>query len=234
MFRLDERPAFRDKSYERLHKEDHHMKLQRIFSAMTLALAVSLPIAAQATSLSASDLLAEETSGVLHTKPKWNKDLEAGDYAFAATHDKHPSSYFDIWKFTLAEDSNVSISLTDIEVPLNGALPAAFSGDKHSNPEQYCSEYGMLLDSKYLTFSLFDKGGNLLGAAGEDGTLTALNLLAGEWYTLTVSAKVGGIFGSAYHGSMEVQPVPLGDTLPLFGSALLVLAIRACRKVVAV
>jgi hypothetical protein len=94
----------------------------------------------------------------------------------------------------------------------------------------------MLLDSKYLTFSLFDKSGNLLGAAGEDGMLTALNLLAGEWYTLTVSAKVGGVFGSAYHGSMEVQEVqavPLSDTLPLFGSALLVLAIRARKKAAA-
>jgi hypothetical protein len=134
----------------------------------------------------------------------------------------------DEWKFTLATNANVSINLFDMEVPLSGANQLlSFGGNTntshHGSPSQNTS---YLLDNQYLTFSLFDQDGKLLSTAGEDGTLSASNLVAGQWYTMAVGAKVNGAFGSAYYGNVSVAPVPLGDSLPLFGSALALLALR--------
>jgi hypothetical protein len=221
------------------------MKSHNIVSALVLTAAAMLPFAASANNVSISnDLDFGDSAGVLHSKAKLNRNLQEGDYGFASTHGTRTSSFLDEWKFTLAQDSDVTINLFDLEVPLGHStpresyIPAQQKGGKYYSQNthgwQQRSNSGKLLDNKYLTFSLFDHNGTLLGTAGEGGSLTALDLLAGEWYTLTVSAKVNGIFGSAYYGNLDinnVSEVPLGDSLPLFGSALLVLAIRGRKKI---
>jgi hypothetical protein len=120
----------------------------------------------------------------------------------------------------------VTISLLDYQFSLGGW---GDFGKSKKNGSKF------VLDNKFLTFSLFDSDDNLLGTAGEGGTLSALGLDAGEWYTITVSAKINGIFGSAYHGTLAVAPtaVPLGSALPFFASALLV-TIGARRRRAAV
>lgn len=204
------------------------MKLKGVFSALTLTLATALPLQSHAAPVSPVDLpLDIDGAQILSEHARSNRDLVVGDYAFAQLHEQ--GSFFDEWKFSLAEDSTVSISLFDLEIPTGSAqLAASFS----KSFDEHCGggSSGMLLDNKYLTFSLFDAAGNLLGASGEDSTLGGLSLAGGQWYTLTVSGKVNGAFGSAYYGDVSVQPVPLGDTLPLFGSALVMLAMRVRRR----
>jgi|GEM_PF-6895013 len=166
----------------------------------------------------------------LSPKARFNTNLDVGDYDFARVHAGYSSTFLDEWKFSLAETSDVSITLYDLAFP-GGSSDDIFlsQGDGHDGKRGHNYAYpqiSQLLDNQYLTFSLFDHNGSLLGSAGENDTLTALNLVAGEWYTLTVSAKVDGYLGSFYSGTLSVEPVPLGDSLPLFGSALLMLAIR--------
>lgn len=152
-----------------------------------------------------------------------NSNLVAGTYEFAGFNT--PGGFFDEWHFTLAGDSKVSFSLFDLEIPLSGSpllpLGRKKSDDSHSNSSSN------LLDNKYLTVSLFDKAGVLLGTVGENGLLSALGLHGGEDYTLAVSGRAAGLLGGVYRGTLDVAPVPLGDTLPLFASALLVFGLRA-------
>jgi hypothetical protein len=210
------------------------MKNQNFVSALLLTASMFVTFSATAASVSYSENCEGDgggDSGILYSNPKHNRNLEEGEYSFAGTEKHYGSTFLDEWKFTVAENSDVAISIFDVEVPVGGSLPDNFSASTKSGGHHGNS--GMLLDNKFLTFSLFDNAGNLLGTAGEDGTLSVLNLLAGQWYTLTVSAKVNGMFGSAYYGTMEVvNPVPLGDSLPLFGSALLVLAVRNRKNLI--
>jgi len=173
---------------------------------------------------------------VLYPKAKLNKNLNEGEYDFAGLHSKLGSTFSDEWSFTLADTSNVVINVTDIFQSLGGGIKSLSSfgfGDSHHGKNQSKpSSSTALLDNKFLTFSLFDDEDHLLGTAGEGGSISALGLAAGEWYTITVSAKVNGIFGSAYRGSLDVTPtaVPLGDSLPMFASALLLMTIRTKKR----
>jgi hypothetical protein len=250
------RISFRTFFKKRNEDLDMNGVLKGVLPALTLSLAAALPLSAHATSLPSFNLSDFGTESLSSTA-KWNRNLDAGDYVFGKAHTS--GSFLDEWKFTLAEDSSVTISLHDLELTLPFGYTDIFSDhgrnedrrhsdhdrrddrdDRHhsnrygSNGHHGGNPSGSLLDNKYLTFSLFDSNDNLLGSSGENGSLTGLNLIAGEWYTLTVSGKVAGLFGSFYYGKLSVEPVqavPLGDTLPLFGSALALLALRARKKI---
>jgi len=195
------------------------MKLQGLVSALVLAAAIVLPGTATASNVSLGDTLpgidrllpGYGDLEILHQKDSKNRNLDAGEYAFFGLHAAGTHGFFDDWSFTLDQNSGISISLLDIEIPLPGSVQG----------------YSNLFDSKYLSVNLFNGAGQLLGSTGENGVLEVNNLLAGEWYTLTVSGKVNGLLGSAYFGTMLVgTEIPLGDSLPLFASALVVLALR--------
>ena len=218
--------------------------------AMTLILAATLPGAAYANTLPQEDMIFERGStGVLFEQGKFNRNLAPGDDAFAKVHARSASGFFDQWTFSLADASNVSIDLHDLELAF-GADRSATTGDtsgrqlahrahrsQHNgywnddtnwgdDADRGNSSGNNLLDNKFMSFNLFDQAGRLLGSAGEGDTLTAINLLAGQRYTLTVTGITAGIFGGAYYGNLSVQPVPLTDSLPLFASALALLVLR--------
>lgn len=215
------------------------MKTSKIMTALafTFTSLATLPAGASTLSVQHCDG-GDIDADVLSDNAYHNRNLTVGDYAFAGMHNTYGSSFLDEWKFTLADDSNVSISVFDLDVPTTGSGNKTLSaygykwenhgsyGHSHHHHNNWQPASNYLFDNQYLTFSLFDQEGNLLGTAGEDGTLSVADLSAGQWYTVTVSAKVNGLFGSAYHGNLSVQPVPLGDSLPLFGSALALLALR--------
>ncbi len=199
----------------------------RISKALVIALSLSAPCAFahnQTTIISKPDWQFEQESGLLSLNACLNQGLSSGEYLFANLHGvslgKKGYGFFDEWSFTLSESANVTISLFDDVVPLFPGNPAYGSQSTGS---------GNLLDNKFLTVSLFDANGALLGTAGEQGTLSALGLVAGDWYTLTVSGKTAGLLGGLYHGSLAVAPVPIGDSLPLFASALTLAAFRLRR-----
>lgn len=176
-------------------------------------------------------------TGVLSTREWKNDDLQIGTYDFAQVHLNTGKSFSDIWGFSLAEDATASISVFDLELASSSfSAPALqyLQQDKKNHGKKADSWLtgGKLLDNKFLSFSLFDEDGNLVGSAGENGTLSNLALHAGEWYTLSVSAQVKGLFGSAYHGSLNLAPaaVPLGDSLPFFASGLGLLALRYRKR----
>ena len=212
---------------------------QAIAKAVMLSLTLIAPaaFANNAESSSPAPLHELQWDNTLSNHAKWNKNLDAGEYEFAAIHEsigkKAGKSFFDEWSFTLADSANVTINLFDLAIPSSGSFlyPEGWKGSKKSQS----SLFSALLDNKFLTVSLFDDEGLLLGTAGENGTLSALGLAGGEWYTLTVSGKAAGLLGGAYVGSMDVAPVPIGDTLPLFASALLVGAwrLRKTQKTIA-
>lgn len=214
------------------------MNIKKIVCALTLSLTVALPLTAAAHNISIGDSVFENNNGgVLYKNAKHNKHLGDGEYGFVGLHTQLGSTFSDEWKFTLADTSNVVISLADLAFPLGGdikSLADDFSGDRsHQHGHHRHSSSNALLDNKFLTFSLFDSQDHLLGSAGEGGSISALGLAGGQWYTLMVSAKVNGIFGSVYRGTLDItQPtaVPLGDSLPMFASALLVMMIRAKKR----
>jgi hypothetical protein len=216
------------------------MNIKNLTRAFALSFAAVLPLSALAHPVDVTDTVIEHNDdGVLYKKAKLNKNLGEGEYDFIGLHSKLGSTYADEWKFTVADTSDVVISLTDLVQSLGSF--AAWSDDFGGNHSHHghhksnkTSSSNYLLDNKFLTFSLFDDEDHLLGTAGEGGSISALGLAAGQWYTVTVSAKVNGIFGSAYRGSLSVAPtaVPLGGTLPMFASALVLMTIRRKRQTV--
>jgi hypothetical protein len=168
---------------------------------------------------------------VLSTHDWKNDELQSGNYDFGQVHIRTGKTFNDVWGFSFAEDTTASLSVYDLEVPTSGGALTQ-SQNHQSSKKSYSSLYtGKLLDNKFLSFSLFDGNGNLLGSAGEDASLTNLALHAGEWYTLSVSAQVNGLLGSVYHGTLSTlattpNEVPLGDSLPFFASGLGLLALR--------
>lgn len=209
------------------------MNIKKITCALALSMAAMFPLASHATAVPApAHLIEADFTDILYPKAKLNKNLGEGEYDFVGLHGKQGKTFTDEWKFTLADTSDVVVSLTDYELSLGGSFDAKHTkGDKKANK----LSVGYLLNNKLLSFSLFDSDDHLLGTSGEGGTLSALGLAAGEWYTITVSAKVSGIFGSAYHGTLAVTPtaVPLTDALPLFASALMVVVGAKRRKAIA-
>ena len=216
------------------------MYVQGFFRAALLSAAVLAPLAAHATATSPvqpsfpqgnSHWDWEMPGDYLSDKARKNQDLETGDYAFADIH-KSGRTFLDEWSFTLADSADITVSLFDFTLPGMGSNflyqdgeKSGFNGKSHGH-----NIFKSLLDNKYLTVSLFDEEGSLLGTAGENGTLSALGLAAGQWYTLAVSGKAVGMLGGIYHGNLSIEsaaPVPIGDTLPLFASALLVFGLRS-------
>lgn len=215
------------------------MKLKNLISASLLT--VGFCVAPHVHAHFVSTSVVTDGFGVLSTKECKNDDLQAGTYDFAEMHLNTGKTFNDVWGFSLAKDATASISLFDLELASSnvGTSPAVSALQQYGIPqsghgkknETWLSS-GKLLDNKFLAFSLFDEDGNLLGSAGENGTLSNLALHAGEWYTLSVSAQVKGMFGSVYHGSLNVAPaaVPLGDSLPFFASGLGLLALRYRKR----
>ncbi|HEY3698118.1 MAG TPA: hypothetical protein VGK97_02225 [Spongiibacteraceae bacterium] len=206
------------------------MKIKEIICATMLMLIAVLSAPTYASSISFGN------ADVLYTNPNLNKKLTTGEYDFAGSHSRFGSSFKDRWKFTVAENSTASISVYDLETSFgksNSGLPqTSFRQSRQFGRARI--DTSKIFDTKNMTFSLFDSKGKLLGSAGENGTLSGLNLVAGKWYTLQVSGIVGGFFGSSYHGVLDINPtvtaVPLGDTAPLFGSALALLALRYRKR----
>jgi len=196
------------------------MRLKKLVSCAALSIALATPLFANATSLSNGPWFPEpeEQLEFLSLKDCLNEGLEVGSYAFGSIH-KSKKGFFDSWSFSLAESSNLTINLFDIAYPDIGESMA--NNLPFSKP---------LLDNSFLTASLFDEAGNLLGTIGENGLLTLNGLQAETWYTLAVSGKAVGQLGGAYYGSIELSEVPIGDTLPLLGSALVTLAIVRRQK----
>ena len=221
------------------------MKITKAFSAtMLMAIALlSAPVYATSVQLD---------SGLLYNNPSLNRKLETGEYDFAAQHSRYGSSFKDRWKFTVAEDSTAALNVNDLETNLGNvdstkptslrysrrasmrsanAAKATTLRQSRRSPRSAINT-AKIFDTKNLTFSLFDYKGNLIGEAGENGILSGLNLVAGKWYTIQVTGDVNGFFGSAYRGVLNINPtpVPLGDTAPLLGSALALLALRLRKR----
>jgi len=201
------------------------------FNKLILATTFALSAALSTPVLACDDVPVSSPAnelGILFAQPGFNRDLGCGEFEFASLNSHYGSSFVDRWKFTVAADSTASISLYDVEVdlgPLDYEEPYLKPRNKHSLPDFDASK---VFDTQNLSFTLYDQNGTLLGQGEEGETLGGLNLLAGQWYTLKVSGDVAGLFGSAYHGALDtcVVPVPLGDSAPLLGSALAVLALR--------
>lgn len=208
------------------------MKLKNLISASLLA--AGFCIAPNVHAHFVSTPVESDAVGVLSTHEWKNDDLQTGTYDFAALHLNTGKTFNDVWGFSLAEDATASISVFDLELASSsiGAPALQQYGKSHGKKNDSSLSNGKLLDNKFLAFSLFDEDGNLLGSAGENGTLNNLALHAGEWYTLSVSAQVKGLFGSAYHGTLDIAPaaVPLGDSLPFFASGLGLLALRYRKR----
>lgn len=203
------------------------MKIHGIVSAVVLT--VSAALSAPAFACSSGEI----SGGILFSQPNQNENLSCGEYEFAGVNSLFNSSFNDRWKFTVSEDTIASISVFDMELGLDSPeneLPTA--ANKHSKSFQHV-DTTKIFDTKNLSFTLFDnETGQFLGWAGENETLSGLSLVAGRLYTLKVYGDVGGIFGSAYHGTLEtcVTQVPLSDTAPLLGSALGLLALRLRKR----
>lgn len=211
------------------------MQIKGLLRAVALGIVITAPAGAHASFSQTSDVAGFNLNHS-HSDDNggWNgsSSLTSGDYTFADYH-RPGKSFFDQWSFSLAETSDVVVSLFDLLIPNSGSdnlLPQrnGFSHKfEHSETKNLTKS---LLDNKYLTVSLFDGQGNLLGTTGENGTLSAFHLAGGEWYTLGVSGKAVGLVGGLYYGNLNVQSapaVPIGDTLPLFASALVVLGLRS-------
>lgn len=214
------------------------MKLKNLISASLLT--VGFCVAPHVHAHFVSTTVEADGFGVLSTKECKNDDLQSGTYDFVSMHEKTGKTFNDVWGFSLAKDATASISVFDLELAsssvgtslLQAQQQHGNSQNSHEKKNDSWMSGGKLLDNKFLSFSLFDEDGNLLGSAGENGTLSNLALHAGEWYTLSVSAQVKGMFGSVYNGSLNVAPaaVPLGDSLPFFASGLGLLALRYRKR----
>lgn len=188
------------------------MKMKKVFAAMMLTTSVMV----------AAPTFAEAGPDALFANAQFNTDLGTGSYDFAKTHD--PETFTDVWEFTLASNATVSVNLQDL------VLGAGGTGTLDPSGFEVTPGSSNLFDNKFLALNLFDGDGNLVGSTGEGGTLSNLSLLGGQLYTFTVSGKAAGLFGGAYHGSLDVAAVPLGEALPFFASALGVLILRNKKR----
>lgn len=201
------------------------MKIKKIISATVLTISAFLSVQTQAHD--AENIF--DSAGLLFSSENLNKNLDEGEYEFAKYHARFGSSFTDRWKFTVEQDSVASLSVFDIElgfdIPGLELASQAGSGTNFFNTAQ-------IFDTQNMVFSVFDSQHNLLGSAHENETLDGLNFVAGQWYTLKVSGVIGGFFGSAYHGALDITPtpVPLGDSAPMLGSALALAALRFRKR----
>ena len=201
------------------------MKLSTIVSAIILATTIQAPLQALACTAPISNTQLDDSNNGMTSSSPWTAALSSGNYAFSGAHSAG-SSFFEELTFSLTTVSDVTIGIVDV-----GAVPVTTLMNASA------TQFSNLLSNKYLTLSLFDNSGKFLDSAGAGGTLTALNLAAGGDYVLTVSGKASGVYGGMYAGNLSVaavSEVPLGETAPLLGSALLVLMarVRKFRKTV--
>lgn len=116
--------------------------------------------------------------------------LAAGEHTFFSYNE--PGKFKDRWKFSLAQDSKVSVRITDLEQIAAGVK---------------------LQDNKKL-FGKFD------GFKFGEGEWATATLLAGINYTFIVKGKAVGLFGGTYQLDTKVAPVPVPAALGLFAVAL--------------
>lgn len=204
------------------------MKLSTFFSVIVFAATAPMALQSSASTASICDTHHVSSGDGLIFSNSLSAPLTSGSYQFAGAH-RAGATFFEELTFSLPTTSNVSIDLTDVtlSIPTLGNSSAA----KLSSLPVFSnmSFLSNLLGNKYLTFSLFDNAGQLLGSAGAGTTLTALNLAAND-YVLTVSGRASGVLGGVYTGNLAVTAVPIGDTAPLLGSALLMLMMRSRKQ----
>ena len=148
---------------------------------------------------------------VLYPNPAINNNLASGIYGIGGTHPTN-LTFLDELQFSIASPNNVAFSITDRASTDTAPLQSP-AGSNH------------LFGNAFLTFSVFDHLGNYLGSGAEGSPLALSSLISGELYTLTISGKSTGIFGSQYTGQVNIGAVPLGATLPMFSAALLSLCV---------
>lgn len=210
------------------------MNLKKIISSVVFSIASVTSFSASAISLGSLGAYESELQS-LSLRDCLNGNLEAGSYAFG-DFNRSNKGFSDNWTFSMAEAGDVTISLFDFVLPpeLQSILQRMGGHGKHHGKKSHAMNQSMpfspFLDNSFLTASLFDENGNLLSTIGENGIMTLTGLQANSWYTLAVSGTAVGKFGGLYYGSVEMTAVPLGDTLPLFGSALIVLAVARRRS----
>lgn len=188
-------------------------------AAAPLATATVAPLGFQAADLALLSGPGNETG-------QSNENLSPGVYVFAAAHTIRGEAYLDEWTFSLAGDADVAIHLEDLKLDSSGIEMRSHSERWDDRP---------LLGNRYLTFSLFDESGRWIAGAGAGATLLAANLIGGEHYTLTASGRAEGLVGGIYYGALSavpaaLAPVPLNDSLLLYGSGLLLSALRLVRR----
>ena len=200
------------------------MKIYRVILAVLIT-ALSVPALAASVSFE---------QDVLYRNPSLNRNLKGDEYDFAGQHSRYGSKFQDSWKFTVAEDTTASISIFDVETSFSQPSAVRSSKSRQLRQRRTSLNTRKIFDTTNLTLSLFDYRGQLIGQTGENGTLSGLDLIAGKWYTIKISGKVSGFFGSSYRGVLDLNPaptpVPIGGTAPMLGSALAFVALRLRTK----
>lgn len=190
------------------------MKLSTVVSAIVLAATTQIPLQALASTAPICDKQHGRSIAAINYSSSWSDPLNTGDYALAGAHIAG-SSFFEELTFSLTTTSDINVGIIDITMPA-----ATFKNSR-------ATQLPDLLGDKYLTLSLFDNAGQLLGSTGAGGTLTALGLTPGNDYVLTIAGKASGVLGGIYAGNLSVEAVPISSTAPLLGSALVILMMRS-------
>ena len=137
---------------------------------------------------------------LLSSSANANVNLAKGNYQFGQFESSFSRGFSDSWTFSLAGPSEVKLSLTDINLGFAASL----------------------LNIDNLKLELFDQTHKSLGSITDCLSLNVLLAGSGS-YSFLVSGSATGKLGGLYSGKLEVAPVPIGDSLPFFTAALLVL-----------
>lgn len=140
-------------------------------------------------------------NGLNFLSPTGNVNLAQGTYQFGQFESSFNPTFADKWTFSLAGASQVKLTLSD---------------------QDPSGSFSNLLDITNLKLELFDQNNQSLGSLTKNAPLN-IQLAANGQYSFLVSGKARGILGGFYYGKMEVAPVPIGDSLPMFTAALLML-----------
>lgn len=142
-----------------------------------------------------------------------NAELTDGSHFFGQLHSKFEAGFNDQWSFSLANNGDASIDLSAVSL----------------------GKMSQLFGLTQLSLSATDSLGNNIGSVGSDGTFHLTGLSAGLPYKIAVAGTATGLFGGAYFGELAVNSdspaaVPIGDSLPFFASALLMLGWKLKAK----
>jgi hypothetical protein len=134
-----------------------------------------------------------------------NNNLAQGTYQFGQFESSFNRTFADRWTFTLEKNGGVSLSVFNQDP---GGL------------------YSGLVNATNLQLQLFDGSNKFLGSIDSNHALS-LSLLANTQYSFVVSGAARGLLGGFYLGKLDigapVAAVPIGDALPMFTAALLLL-----------